>query len=217
MPKSDFDLSAFDCKKGDYCVGKATDLADPTLQNRAQEYRRQVSGKTRPLSGEDVFTKIPKTKGYYVSRKYDGEFAMLVWDGKYLISVNPSGTVRVGLPCLEEAERLLKKAKIKEALFGAEIYLMVDVTRAHPVQQVVRVLRAPKAVNELDKLGLAVFDIIEIDGKPLESTKSVFDKLKKIFGKGKRVHPPDFKVAENPEPIMEIFTNWVSGGGGGGV
>ena len=76
MPKSDFDRSAFDCKKGDYCVGKANDLADPTLQNRAQEYRRLISGKMRPLSGEDTF-KIPKTKGILCRRKYDGEFAML--------------------------------------------------------------------------------------------------------------------------------------------
>jgi hypothetical protein len=105
MPRNDIDKSAFDCKKGDYCVGKANNLADPTLQNRAQEYRRQISGKTRPLSGEDVFTKIPKTKGYYVSRKYDGEFAMLVWNGEQLFSVNPGGTVRFGLPCYEEAEK----------------------------------------------------------------------------------------------------------------
>ena len=217
MPRNDLDTSAFECKKGDYCVGKANNLADPTLQNRAQEYRRQISGKTRPLSGEDVFTKIPKTKGYYVSRKYDGEFAMLVWDGEHLISVNPGGTVRFGLPCYEEAEKLLKKAKVKEALFGAEIYLMTDVTRAHPVQQVVRVLRAPKSVNELDKLGLAVFDIIEIDGKPIETTKGVYDKLKKIFGKGKRVHPPELKIADTQEEIMEAFTDWVIGEGAEGL
>ena len=47
MPRNDLDKSAFDCKKGDYCVGKANNLSDPTLQNRAQEYRRQISGKTR--------------------------------------------------------------------------------------------------------------------------------------------------------------------------
>src|SRR6185369_17291669 len=88
MARSDYDKSAFDCKKGDYCVGRASDLADPTLQNRAQEYRRMISGKMRPLSGEDVF-KIPKGKGFYVAKKYDGEFAMLVWDGEKLISVNP--------------------------------------------------------------------------------------------------------------------------------
>ena len=65
----------------------------------------------------------------------------------------------------EEAEKLLKKAKVKDCLLGGEIYIMAEVTRAHPVQQVVRILRAPKSVSELDKLGLALFDIIEVDGK----------------------------------------------------
>ena len=45
---------------------------------------------------------------------------MLIWDGEKLISVNPGGTVRFGLPCYEEAEKLLKKAKVKDALFGGE-------------------------------------------------------------------------------------------------
>jgi ATP-dependent DNA ligase len=216
VPNGKFEKSAFDCKKGDYCVGKSADLADPTLQNRAQEYRRTISGKMRPLSGEDAF-KIPKSKGYFVTRKYDGEFAMLVWDGESLISVNPGGTVRIGLPCYEEAERLLKKAKIREGIFAAEIYTMTGVTRAHPVQQVVRTLRAPKSVAELDKLGLAVFDIVEIDGRDLTSTKSVFDKLKKIFGKGKRVRPAEFKVADKPDTIMELFADWVIGEGAEGI
>jgi len=216
MAKSDYDKSAFDCKKGDYCIGRAADLADPTLQSRAQEYRRMISGRTRALSGEDVF-KIPKGKGFYVSKKYDGEFAMLVWDGEKLISVNPGGTVRVGLPSFDEAEKLLKKAKVKEGLFAGELYLMTDATRAHPVQQVVRVLRSPKSVNELEKLGLAVFDIIDIDGKTPETTKEVFDNLKKIFGKGTRVHPPDFKLADKPDTIMELYTDWVIGEGAEGI
>jgi len=94
---------------------------------------------------------------------------------------------------------------------------MTDATRAHPVQQVVRVLRSPKSLSELEKLGLAIFDIIELDGKTPESTKEVFDKLKKIFGKGKRVHPPEFKVADKPDAIMELFTDWVIGEGAEGI
>ena len=76
---------------------------------------------------------------------------------------------------------------------------------------------APKSVSELDKLGLAVFDVIELDGKPVETAKAVFDKLKKIFGKGKRVHPPEFKVADKAETIMELFTDWVIGEGAEGI
>ena len=49
------------------------------------------------------------------------------------------------------------------------------------------------------------------------STKAVFDKLKKIFGKGKRVHPPEFKVADTTDAIMELFTDWVIGEGAEGI
>src|SRR5206468_1751253 len=156
-------------------------------------------------------------KGYFVSRKYDGEFSMLIYDNEKLISVNPGGTVRVGLPCFEEAEKLLKKAKVKDCLLGGEIYIMAEVTRAHPVQQVVRILRAPKSVSELDKLGLALFDIIELDGKAPATTKANFDKLKKIFGKGKRVHSVEFKIADKPDTIMELFADWVIGEGAEGI
>ena len=110
--KADFDQKRFTCKYG-YCTGKAADLTEPVWQSRAQEYKRRLSAKMRSLSGEDAF-KIPKTRGYVVTRKYDGEFAILVFDGKRLISVNPGGTARSGLPCLDEAEKLLKKANSKD-------------------------------------------------------------------------------------------------------
>ena len=110
----DFDKKKFTCKF-DYCIGKAADLADPSLHVKSQDYKRRVSGITRAVSSEDAF-KIPKAKGYFVSKKYDGEFALLFFDGQTLISVNPGATVRVGLPCLEEAESLLKKAKIKSCV-----------------------------------------------------------------------------------------------------
>ena len=76
----------------------------------------------RPLSGEDIY-KIPKATGYYATRKYDGEFTVLAWDGKNVISVNPGGTVRLGLPCFDEAAKLLKKAKVKSCLLSGEIYI----------------------------------------------------------------------------------------------
>jgi len=105
-----FDKDSFACRF-DYCIGPVRALEDPSLHARAQEYRRRLSGMMRPLSGEDAF-KIPKARGYYAMRKYDGEFAMLAFDGKKLISVNPGGTVRVGLPAYKETEKLLQKAKV---------------------------------------------------------------------------------------------------------
>ena len=75
MLKLDFDKKKFTCKF-DYCIGKATDLADPSLHVKSQDYKRRVSGAMKALSAEDAF-RLPKARGYFVSRKYDGENAMV--------------------------------------------------------------------------------------------------------------------------------------------
>ena len=117
-----FDKKKFTCKY-DYCIGKATDLADPSLHVKAQEYKRRIGGMTRAVSAEDAF-KLPKARNYFVTRKYDGENALVLFDGERIISVNPGGTVRAGLPCYDEAARMLKKAKVKSCVLGGEFYVM---------------------------------------------------------------------------------------------
>jgi ATP-dependent DNA ligase len=212
----DYDSGRFACQQDDYCTGRASDMADPTLHARAQEYRRRLSGAMKPLSGQDVY-RIPKAKGFYVTRKYDGEFALLAFDGKNLLSVNPGGTVRVGLPAFKEAEKLLKKAKVRSCLLAAEIYVTGDTTRINRVSQVVKLLRTATSKAQLERLGVAVFDIVELDGEPIGSARTVFDTLKRWFGKGKLVHPVEYVLADNVDSIMEYFTEWVIGEGSEGL
>ena len=121
MLNLEFDKKKFTCKF-DYCTGKALDLADPSLHVKAQDYKRRMSGLMRAISAEEAF-KLTKGRVYYVTRKYDGENAMVFFDGEKIISVNPGGTARVGLPCFDEAAELLKKAKVKSCILGAEIYV----------------------------------------------------------------------------------------------
>lgn len=215
MLNLDFDKKKFNCKFG-YCTGKAPDLADPSLHVKSQDYKRRVSGTMKAISAEDAF-KMPKAKGYFVSRKYDGENAMLFFDGEKMISVNPGGTARVGLPAFDEAAKLLKKAKVGSCILGAEIYVRQDATKAHPVQQVVRVLRSPESKASLDKLGVAVFDIIELDEKPVPQAAKVFDLLSKWFDRGEKVHVVEYQKADKLDTIMEYFTEWVVGDGAEGV
>lgn len=215
MLNLEFDKNKFTCKFG-YCTGKAPDLADPSLHVKAQDYKRRVSGAMKAISAEDMI-KLPRTRGYFVSRKYDGENAMLFFDGEKMISVNPGGTARIGLPAFEEAADLLKKAKVKSCILGAEIYVKDDATKAHPVQQVVGVLRSPPSKEALEKLGVAVFDVIEFDEKGVDDTEKVFDLLSKWFGKGKQVHAVEHKKADKIDTVMELFTDWVVGYGAEGV
>jgi ATP-dependent DNA ligase len=212
----DFDKSRLNCKHGDYCTGDAIHLADPSLHTRTQEYKRKLSGRMRPLSGQELH-RIPEARGYYVTRKYDGEFTLIFFNGDKLISVNPGGTVRIGLPCYEEAEKLLKKNKVKSCVLAAEIYMKETTSKALPIQQVIRILRAGKTKAELEKLGLAVFDIVEFEGKPLDTTKKVFTLLDKWFGKGKLVHPVEYVVTDDMDKILELLTDWVIAEGSEGL
>ena len=64
---------------------------------------------------------------------------------------------------------------------------------------------------------MAVFDIIEVDGKQLGSTEEVFKLLNKWFGKGKHVNPAESVVADSLDEITDIFNKWVIGEGGEGL
>ena len=211
-----FDKKRFTCKFGSYCTGNATDLADPSLHARSQEYRRRMSGEMRALASQDI-SRIPRSKGYYVTKKYDGEFALCFFDGDTMISVNPGGTVRSGLPAFDEAVKLLKKAKVKECIFAGELYVIDAASQRNAVQQVVGILRSPKTKTELDRIGLAVFNVVELAGKPIESSAEVHDLLKKWFAKGKLVKPVESVVADTDTDILEAFTNWVIGEGAEGI
>lgn len=211
-----FDEAQAVCKQGDYCTVKATALADPLFHARVQEYKRQLSRSMRAISGQDI-GRLPKARGYYVTRKYDGEFTLLAFDGERVVSVNPGGTVRTGLPAYKEAEKLLKKAKVKSCLLATEIYLTGDTTTINRVSGVVSILRNPKSEAQLDKLGVAVLDIIEFDDKPVKEVARVFELLKKWFGKDKLIHAVDNRVANSVDAIMEAFTEWVIVEGSEGV
>jgi ATP dependent DNA ligase-like protein len=209
-----FDKKKFKCKF-DYCIGKAADLGDPKLQNKAQDYKRRLSAAMRAVSGEDI-GRVPAGKGTFVSRKYDGEFAYVVFDGTNAISLHPSGTVRSGLPCLEEAAKGLKKAKVKSCILAAEYYLLDTAAESRSLEQVLGVLRNPGSKKELDRLALAVFDVVEVDGKAVNAT-TAFRDLDKWFGKGKNVHPVEHKSATKSETIMETYVDWVVGEGAEGI
>ncbi|HEX3102201.1 MAG TPA: hypothetical protein VHQ01_10430, partial [Pyrinomonadaceae bacterium] len=118
----DFDKKRLIAKKGHYQIGEAIHLADPSLHARAQEYKRNLSGRMRAVAAQDV-VRIQASRGYIATRKYDGEFALIFFDGERLLSVNPGGTVRIDLPCFIEAEKLLKAAKVRSCILGGEIYL----------------------------------------------------------------------------------------------
>lgn len=210
-----YNKKKFKCKF-DYCIGKATDLNDPSLQAKALDYKRKLSGAMRALPGSDI-GKIHAARGWFVTRKYDGEFCLVFYDGENIVALHPSGTVRTGLPCLDEAAEKLKKAKVKSCVFGAEYFLPDAAANVRSLEQVLGVLRSPSSKADMERITLAVFDIVELDGKPVKEVKKVFATLEKFFGKAKYVQPVEYKEVHKTESIMELYVDWVVGQGAEGI
>jgi hypothetical protein len=208
----------FETKIGDYAVGAASDLADSWSHQRTQEYRRLSGSRMLALGRDDIRKKLPEGE-YHVSRKVDGEFTMLAFDGKQALTVNPGGTVRVGLPFINEAAKLLTKAGVKAALVAGELYVVRPDGKRPRVHDVSRVVRQPGSKEELNSIRFAVFDIMELEGgKPAAKPfPEVWARIRKIFDDGEYVRPVEAVFTRKIEEIEKKFDDWVEKDDGEGL
>ena len=201
------DRARAEIKLGDYRVAPATALADGALLPKVQEYRRQTGARMMPLDRSGIQWKIPKAD-YHVSRKVDGEFNVLIYRDGDICTLNPGGTVRLGLPFKEEAIKCLKDAKVKEAMIAGELFVARKDRRPR-VHDVVTVARQPKSEADLKSLQFAVFDILSLDGESFNTFAETRKSIEKIFKKGKLIHPVEEQKANGPDDIEKLFEKWV--------
>ncbi|MEM1069240.1 MAG: hypothetical protein AAGI63_10115, partial [Planctomycetota bacterium] len=210
------DRGRFEIKLGEYGVGPATALSDPTILSRTQDYRRLTGSRMVPLGKSDIRRKVPNAS-YHVSRKVDGEFTVLVVREGNVFSINPGGTVRVGLPWQAEAATAFKKAGVEEAMVAGELYAHHSERRPR-VHDVVRVARQPSSDEDLERLRFAAFDLISIDGQPAaENYADTWQSIESIFGGGQRIHPVETRLLADTAGIEQLFSTWVEGEDAEGV
>lgn len=217
MVSLNINKSRLETKLGDYAVTTATELSDPAAHHRTQEYRRLAGSRMQALGKEDIRRKMPDGE-YHVSRKVDGEFTVLIFDGKQAATINPGGTVRVGLPFIAEAAALLGKAGVKAALVAGELYVARRDGKRPRVHDVSKVARQPESKEDLHSLRFAVFDLLELDGKPVASTfAETWKRICKIFDKGELVRPVEGVFVKKTDEIEKKFEEWVEKDGEEGV
>jgi ATP-dependent DNA ligase len=210
-----FDKTKFKTKTGKYLIGPAVALKDLTLHAKAQDYKRRISALMTPLEPSRISEKIPNLDGYLVSRKVDGEFCLLFFDGKTVISVNPGGTVRAGLPAFAELAKHLKDAKIKSASFAGELHFKTE--KRERVHDVLRIARNPKKQADLNNLMIALFDIVSIDDETIRDGRSVFSKLDEIVQKGNLVNVVEHLETGSRKEIESKYREWTEVGGSEGL
>jgi hypothetical protein len=201
---------------GSYAVGNSQVLANPFVPIKAQEYRRNLGSRMMALDKNSVKEKLPACD-CFVSRKMDGECTLLLIDGDQCCSINPGGTVRTGLPFMQEAVELVARSKHKQALLAGELYAN-RYDRRPRVHDVSRIARQPDTQSDLENLHFAVFDILELDEKGASNKYAdVFKKIEGIFKTGKKIHPVETEKAKTLDDVMKLFAKWVEGEGAEGL
>src|SRR5262249_35822230 len=119
------DRSRVDRKLGDYGVAPASALADQSLLAQVQEAGGLARARTRAVARDEMAATLPGAE-YHVSRKYDGEYTVLVWRDGEAFTINEGGMVRVGLPFLAEAAKLLAAARLDRAMIVGETYVVME-------------------------------------------------------------------------------------------
>ncbi len=210
------DRGRFEIKLGEYGVGTAQTLSDPQILAKTQDFRRLTGSRMMPLGKADIRAKIP-TADYHVSRKIDGEFTVLVLRDGEVFSINPGGTVRIGLPWQAEVAATLKKAGIREAMVAGELYVH-NTERRPRVHDVSTVARQPQSLEDISKLRFAVFDLISIDNQPPgESYADTWQTIESLFGGGELVHPVETRILSDTAGVEQLFKKWVEDEGAEGV
>ena len=200
-----------------YSTGGADALVDPSRLQAVRQRRRQLG---RMMSAYDIDTaakRLPNAQ-YAISRKYDGEFAVLIYQQGDVITLNPGGTVRAGAPFHKEAAAILKAAGVKSAMLGGEVYARREDGTRPWVHDATRLSRAPKTVDDLERLCFAVFNIYELDKEDLSTRYlDAIERAQNLFAKGERVHAVETVFGEGFDAVRRQYALWVEGESAEGV
>lgn len=187
-----------------YEEGKA-DAIDVDSSARALAYKKDFLKRFIPIDQRQIERRLGGGR-YYVTRKYDGEYAFLIHDAGRTVAVNRSGRVRYGIPCIEEAGRLIAAAAQGEVMMAAEMYVDTDRGRG----RVDDLLSALADKRRIGRLRLAVFDLIEWDSKPWRAAyPQTWEKLHALFDRGELVHAVDMCTAASAAEVVELYERWV--------
>lgn len=201
------DLSQFRDMNG-YREGTAR-AVDPETIAKAFTYKKNFLKRFIAIGPSQIDERLGDTL-YYVTRKYDGEFAMFVYQGGDAVTINRSGRTRLDLPCVDEAARLLREAGIGDAILPAEIY--VDDgdkrTRVHDL------IHALSKKGDVRTLRLAFFDVLELEGETYRpgSYMDTWELLNRWFGGARLVKAVEMEEAHSNAEVRDLYRRWVDEG-----
>lgn len=200
-------------KRNGYEEGRA-DALDKDSVAKALAYKKDFLKKFIAINPQQIDARLGDAV-YWVTRKYDGEFADIFYENGQAVTVNRSGRVRRGIPCIDEVAALLREHGVKQAVIPAEIYVY-DPERKARVNDLINALSDRKKTGSLR---LACYDILELDGEPWKPRDygETLEKLDALFRGGTLAHAVDWKEVRSNEAVKTLFAQWVGEEGSEGL
>ena len=180
----------------------------------AIDYKKNIAGKFVLVEGAKLKQRVDGQR-ICVTRKLDGHMQVVFWEGGKAFMLNSSGKQKAdGLKCLDVFAAALKKAGVKSAAIAAELYLP-DPDGRPRCGDVPAALADPA---KKDRLSLAPFDIIELDGEPWKPAhySDTHNKLCTLFQE-EQVRPVQMRNASSASEVADIYDEWVVGEGAEGL
>jgi hypothetical protein len=180
----------------------------------AIDYKKNIAGHFMLVEGAKLKQRVDGQR-ISVTRKIDGHLQVLFYEGDKAFMLNSSGKQKAeSLKCLDIFAAALKKAGVKSAVIAAELYYPSD--NGHPRCGDVISALADKA--KADRLCLAPFDIVELDGTPWKANHyaETHSKLCTIF-QDEQVRPVQMRNVSSVAEVQELYDEWVIGEGGEGL
>ncbi len=178
---------------------------------QAREYKRKVAGSYVPINGEDIVSKVAG-KTIYISKKIDGEFNLLWFDGIKSVLINGNGKVKEDLPLLLKLTKSLQDKEVVSFTMAVELHLNEDQNRS-------RVFEVMSAIaNDPDTLTLSGFDLLELDGTVYQESDYVVttEKISKLLD-GSPVSAVDLEEVSSSRQVAEYFEEIVVSQGAEGL
>ena len=188
-----------------YLQGKL-DCVDQTIRELPFDYKKRLSQRFNAIDTTQINSKVTG-KLFYVSRKMDGHFQLVFFNGKEAFMIGRNGTVRANLPCLAELAHTLVEKKVASLIAAAELYKKKDNERSR-VYDVIAALSHEQSVNTL---ALAVFDLIHLNGKQYQfvSYEETYNMMTNILPAAGLCHVVETEIAKSKKGISKICNNWV--------
>lgn len=178
------------------------------MRQKAIDYKKNIASKYMLVEGGKIKSRITG-EDFCVTRKIDGHMQCVFYNEGEVALLNANGKQKgEDLKCLEVFSEQMAKAEVKSAILAAELYMPREGGRP-------RCGDVPSALASeegREKLSLAAYDILEIDGVEFkaEHYKEVHNRMKELLSPVNELcKPVQMRLATSLDEVKEIYDEWV--------